>query len=53
MGYEGARTVPEGAQDETKQLVLPRMEGKATLVLGPSGAGKAPSSTPGPMPAPK
>lgn len=41
MGYEVLELSLKGAQDQAKQLVLPRMEGKATLVLGPSGAGKS------------
>lgn len=41
MGYEVLELSLKGAEDEAKAVILPKLAGRATLVLGPSGAGKS------------
>lgn len=41
MGYEVLELSLKGAQDEAKALLMPKLEGRSTLILGPSGSGKS------------
>ena len=41
MGYEVVELSLKGDGEHAKALILPRLKGRATLVLGPSGAGKS------------
>ncbi len=41
MNYELVEVSLKGRRDEARAALLPRLQGRATLVLGPSGAGKS------------
>ncbi|MCM5678032.1 ribosome small subunit-dependent GTPase A [Schlegelella sp. S2-27] len=41
MGYELVEVALKARRDESREILAPRLQGRSTLVLGPSGTGKS------------